>query len=211
MQKITFISTMHKNHGKCNADELCSILVKEDPEVIFLEAIETTYSNYDRLRFSSFGAYHEKLEIEAIQKYSHHASFKYIPALDNELPESFKKKYESLVINSQLKEMLDELTTLVGTRGFEFLNSQLGMALHKRMRILESQVLNDNELNNDVNLGIDTYENSMMQNIYAYCKANRFNKGVFMCGAAHRESLIEKIRNFNDKEELSIDWTIYGD
>ena len=35
IHNITFISTVHKEIGKCNADELCSILVKERPDVVF--------------------------------------------------------------------------------------------------------------------------------------------------------------------------------
>jgi len=37
MYQITFLSTIHKEIGKCNADELCSILNEIKPEVIFLK------------------------------------------------------------------------------------------------------------------------------------------------------------------------------
>jgi len=40
MPNITLISTVHKEIGKCNADELCEIIEKISPEVIFLEALE---------------------------------------------------------------------------------------------------------------------------------------------------------------------------
>ena len=79
------------------------------------------------------------------------------------------------------------------------------------MRILENHLLNDNELNEAFNSDIDAYENSMMQNIYSYCRINEFDKAVFLCGSAHRLSIIEKIRNFNSKEKMDIKWVVYGD
>jgi len=78
MHHITFISTVHKENGKCNSDELCEIIEKISPDVIFLEALENTYSDYDEMRFSSFGVFHNKLEIRAIQKYSFNINWKYV-------------------------------------------------------------------------------------------------------------------------------------
>ena len=64
MASITFISTVHKKIGKCSAEELCKILEKITPDIIFLEALEDTYSKYHQNTFSNFGVFHEKLEIK---------------------------------------------------------------------------------------------------------------------------------------------------
>ena len=53
MHNITFVSTVHKEIGKCNADELCNILVKVSPDVIFLEALEDTYSKYQQIIYQT--------------------------------------------------------------------------------------------------------------------------------------------------------------
>ncbi len=82
MHNITFISTVHEENGKCNADELHKIIKKISPEVVFFEALEETYSKYENSMFLSFGVFHKKLEISAIQKYSCNTTFKYIPVLD---------------------------------------------------------------------------------------------------------------------------------
>ena len=211
MPNITLISTMHYKNGKCNANELYNILKKESPELVFLEALENTYSEYEKMMFSSFGVYHRKLEIEAIQKYSIDSSIKYVPVLDSELPDSFEKKYEQISKNSQFQKMLNEFSTLAETNGFQFLNSQLSITLHQNMRMFERHLLNYDDLNKTVNAEIDAYENSMIQNIYSYCRSNRFEKAVFMCGSAHRQSIIEKIRNPNSKKEVDINWVVYGD
>ena len=211
MPKITFISTRHKKHGKCNADELCKILETESPEVIFLEALETTYSKYDKERFSSFGVYHGKLEIEALQKLSEYFSFEYVPVLENEVPSLLARKLSSIPPNNELDSMLNVLSNSESLEGFEFLNSQRVMTLHSKMGKLENDLLNNEELSEAVDAKIADYENSMLQNIYSYCKVNSFEKGVFMCGSAHRESLIKKFELFENKENLGIKWEIYGD
>lgn len=79
------------------------------------------------------------------------------------------------------------------------------------MRMLENRLLNRNELDEAVNAEIDTYENTMIRNIYSYCRVNRFEKAVFMCGSAHRQSIIEKIRRFNSKEKMDVKWIVYGE
>jgi len=59
MHHITFISTIHKEIGKCNAIELYKIIDKLSPEVIFLEAIDETYSEYEKYLYSTWGVYHK--------------------------------------------------------------------------------------------------------------------------------------------------------
>ena len=61
MKKITFISTVHKGIGKCNADELYNILNEICPDVIFFEALDETYSKYEEMLFSQSGVYYKKL------------------------------------------------------------------------------------------------------------------------------------------------------
>lgn len=210
MKLITLISTTHINNGKCNAKELCNILVSEKPEVIFIEALEKSYTAYDREKYTSFGVYHEKLEIEAIQRYSNYDSFNYVPVLDNVIPESFDKKYKILYKSPQIQKMIEELDHLTRTEGFQFLNSQQNMVLQKKMRTLENKLLGENTLSKKVDSDIEFYENTMIQNIYTYCKNNAFSKGVFMCGSAHRESIIGKANNLSGKGKLDTYWQFYG-
>lgn len=46
MHHITFISTIHAEIGKYNAEELYKIIEKLKPGIIFLEAVDETYSEY---------------------------------------------------------------------------------------------------------------------------------------------------------------------
>lgn len=209
MYNITFISTVHEEIGKCNADELHKIIEQINPEVVFLEALEETYSKYEDSLFLSFGVYHKKLEICAIQKYYCNASFKYIPVLDNELSDAFDKKYRIVCENIEWQKLLDNFNSLANENGFQFLNSVESIKLQEEMRMLENRLLNDSEINKATNESIDAYENSMMRNIYSYGRNRQFNTAIFMCGVAHRKSIIEKIDNFNAQEEINLNWIIF--
>ncbi|MBD3615369.1 MAG: hypothetical protein HUJ22_02265 [Gracilimonas sp.] len=211
MPNITLISTVHKEIGKCNADELCEIIERISPEVIFLEALEKTYSDYEESLFSSFGIFHKKLEISAIQKYGFNTSFKYIPVLDNGLSDSFEKKYNIVCEKKELQILIDNFDSLAAEHGFKFLNSVESIKLHDEMRMLEERLLSESEINKVANEDIDTYENSMIRNIYSYCKTSKFNTAIFMCGVAHRKSIIEKIEKFKAQEEIDLSWIIFGE
>ena len=209
MYKITFVSTVHLEIGKCNADELCNILEKINPEVIFLEALDETYSDYEKMVFSSFGVYHRKLEIRAIQKYCLNNSCKYIPVLDNGLSDSFEKKYEKLCHYREIQESIDNFNSMASEYGFKFLNSIESINHQDQMRIVESKLSINPESELDFYLDIDEYENSMIRNIYSYCNNNQFISAIFMCGVAHRKSIIEKIKKFNTQDHLDINWAVY--
>ncbi|MFL1896430.1 hypothetical protein ACJRPK_12065 [Aquimarina sp. 2-A2] len=210
MHTITFISTVHERLGKCDSSELFAILAEIKPDVIFLEALESTYSSYHQNTFTNFGVYHPKLEIAAIQKLSKKFPVKYVPVLKSVLPDSFLTKYKKLNEFNSLQRLFDDYNSNIEERGFAFLNSKECSDQNEKMREIERHLLNNNELEKLVNEGIDAYESSMMRNIYLYCRNNQFDTGVFMCGVAHRNSIIDKMENYNTKEQLNLNWKIYG-
>ncbi len=209
MHNIVFISTIHKEVGKCNAEELYKIIDRLNPEVIFLEAVDETYSAYENYLFSTYGVYHKKLELSAIQKYHQTRSFKYVPVCENYLSEAFHQKNKIVCENRDLQKLIENSIYLAETYGFNFLNSSESMNLQEEMRMLESRILKDTDLDRIVKEDIDAYENPMIQNIYSYCKNHQFDTAIFMCGAAHRKSIIEKIEKFNIQEEITLNWTVF--
>lgn len=209
MHNITFISTMHKELGKCNAEELYKIIEKLSPEVIFLEAVDETYSAYEIHLFSIYEVYHKKLEISAIQKYSLNTSFKYVPVCENGLSDAFHRKIKIVCQNKELQQLIDNFNSLAANHGFEFLNSLECINLQEEMRELESRILNDSEIDKIVKEDIEAYENPMIRNIYSYCNENHFTSAIFMCGSAHRKSIIEKIEKYKTEEYMNISWNIF--
>ncbi|NDV15729.1 hypothetical protein GO009_06790 [Muricauda sp. TY007] len=210
MHHITFISTIHKEIGKCNAIELYKIIDKLSPEVIFLEAVDETYSEYEKYLYSTWGVYHKKLEISAIQRYNHNTSFQYVPVCDNGLSDAFQEKIKLVCQNRELQKLIDNFNYLAAEHGFEFLNSLECIYLQEEMRVLESRILNNDEMDKTVMADIQAYEEPMIENIYSYSKNNHFSSGIFMCGAAHRKSIIEKIESTKAEGQDNLSWTIFG-
>ena len=209
MHHIIFISTIHKEIGKCNAVELYKIIDKLSPEVIFLEAIDETYSAYEKYLFSTYGVYHNKLEISAIQKYSCNTTLQYVPVCETGLSDAFHKKIKIVCQNIELQKLIDNFNYLAAENGFEFLNSLECINLQEEMRVLERRILNNNEMDKIVKADIEAYEIPMIRNIYSYCNNYPFISAIFMCGAAHRKSIIEKIEKSKNEEQVNVTWTIF--
>jgi hypothetical protein len=209
MHNITFISTIHEEIGKCNAVELYKIIEKINPQVIFLEAVDQTYSEYEKNLFFEYAQYHKKLEISAIQKYNSNTTFEYVPVCENGLSDAYRRKNKIVRENRERQEMIKNFQYFAAKYGFKFLNSLESINLLEEIRMLESRVLNDSDLDNIVKADIDAYENPMIRNIYSYCNNNQFSSAIFMCGAAHRKSIIEKIQKSKTEEQVNLTWTIF--
>jgi hypothetical protein len=209
MHHITFISTIHKEIGNCNAEELYKIIEKLSPEVIFLEAIDETYSAYENYLFSTYGVYHKKLELAAIQKYNLSTSFEYVPVCENGLSDAFDRKNKIVCETREMQQLIDNYNFLAEKQGFKFLNCLESINLQEEMRVLETRVLNNIELDKIVKADIEAYENPMIRNIYSYCNNNHFRSAIFMCGVAHRKSIIEKIEKSKTVEQVNLTWTIF--
>lgn len=205
MYIINLISTIHKEIGNCNCGELFSILERLKPDIIFLEALDSSYTNYEHDNYINFDVSHKRLELSAIQKYFLNIPWGYVPVLNKGLSEPFYEKQIFLSRNIILNDLLEEINSLTASEGFEFLNSESSIELHEKMRQFENELLKGNDLNEKANQTIDEYENSMIQNIYKYCNENQFERGIFMCGNAHRKSIIEKIKKVNS-QDLKLNW-----
>lgn len=210
MFKITLISTVHKEYGNANSNELLKIIKNICPDVIFLEGFKDNYSKFDQLIFSQFGVYKDRLEMKAIQAYSLNYTFEYVPVLDIELSEEFRTKSMIVSENKEFRELLDKYHLLELEGGFQFLNSEQSIVLQEEMRRMENQIINDEIMQQKVNANIDEYENSMIRNIYSFSKEKSFNTAIFMCGSAHRKSIIEKIVEYEKTSEIKLNWTFYN-
>lgn len=210
MLGVTFISTIHREIGKCNPDELFKIIEEIGPEVVFLEADDHTYTSYEQYLLSTYGVYHQKLEIAAIQKYGHTTPFEYVTVCEVELSDAFHKKIKISCQNKEMQILVDNFKKLEGEHGFMFLNSQECIDLQEEMRVLETIILNDDVLDKEVKANIEAYENCMIRNIYSYSRNNPFSKAIFMCGAAHRKAIIEKIEKAKIEEQINLNWTVFG-
>lgn len=209
MKRLTLISTIHSEIGKSNADELLNLIELFKPEVIFLEALKDTYTEYQKMIFETSGIFHSKLEIKAVQKYSQNNIVNYIPVLSHGLSDTFDGKYNIVCQDFELQNMIDNFNYLAGKYGFDFLNSKEGMHLQEEMRNLENIIMGNSILNKNALYDIDRYENCMLKKIYEYCQNTYFKTGIFMCGVAHRTSLIGKISNYVLVEKTELNWEFF--
>lgn len=210
MKHIVFISTIHKETGKCNADELFLIIEKIRPEVIFVEATKDTYTKYEKSIFETFKVPHKKSEIKAIQKYSITNLFKYIPVLDHEAPKSFIDKFDALSQNIDISNMYNYFHNLICENGYEYLNSKEADMMREKIVEFEKLHFTDMHINKAFDEGNDKYENNMLSNIFAYCNSNQFETAIFMCGDGHRKSIIEKVQKKILEEGIDLKWQNYG-
>jgi hypothetical protein len=209
--RITLISTVHKEIGKCNSFELSKIIESLKPDVIFLEAFENSYTNYHNMLLSKFGVYQERLEIKAIQIYSQNQTFKYVPVLDIGLSDEFEAKLEIVSNNKDYRSLLDNYISLESELGFQFLNSEKQIIYQEQMREMENHIIDNNVIHQKAYESIDAYEHSMLRNIYFFCKDNSFEKAIFMCGVGHRKTITQKIKEYETKEKTKLDWKYFND
>jgi len=211
MYNITLLSTVHKEIGKCNSEELYKIFQSISPDVIFLEAFENSYSQYHQMLFSQFGVYQERLEIKAIQAYSQNHAFEYVPVLDIGLSDEFETKLEIVSQNIDYQRLLDNYISVEKENGFQFLNSEEQIAYQELMRELENRIIDNTIMHQKADESMDAYEHSMLRNVYTFCQDNSFKSAIFMCGAGHRKTITQKIKEYELKENIKLNWTFYYD
>ena len=215
MYNLTLFCTRHGEAGNCNIFELYKIIVELKPEIIFEEIppclFEEHYQNVPK----------DKLESNAIKLYMTDHNINHIPVdLDIIMPQSFWDNHRYMFnkiekISSEFCKLCDYDSQYVRQYGFNYLNSIYSDHNNKdKYKEMEATLnkLNDSKLFEifvSWNKIIEKRENEMIKNIYNYCRENTFERGIFFIGAAHRESIIEKIKKIVEIEELEIKWNYF--
>jgi hypothetical protein len=218
MHNITLISTEHRSSGKCNSDELCTILESINPNVIFEE--ETDDDKY--ISYYSDSNSFKSLEVQAIIKHKQKHTIRHIPvdAKPNQYL-SFKEwDYLFNTFNKYVayKQIVKDHCALRDKDGFDYLNSKKCAELFVKMKNIERQIIEFSAVDKNELFRIyelfhrehDYRENTMLLNIYNFTKENQYNQAVFLLGFAHRNSVEQRIKEFQTKESLKLSWTFYN-
>jgi hypothetical protein len=219
MFDITLISTRHEDAGACTSQELYKILEELRPEVIFLELPPS----YLLKRF--IDRTHTSLETEAVRIYIDKYKLVIVAVDIDDVPDSnffeeYKRAFERVewladVNGINLRNASDANRQYTRMYGFNYLNSDHSITdyeAHKDALEQGLKQINDERLNKayqawtEVN---ERRENEMLQNIYDYCKDWHFERAVFLLGAAHRKSMIDKIDHRENTETLKLNWFLY--
>ena len=228
MSTITLIATGHKENGLCNSQELFKIIEQISPDVIFEEIppgkFEAVYA----------GTRQASLEVEAIKAYLQKYPDTYHYPVDLDIEQATEKEIKKEVDGiyfickdySPEYNYLDSLIPYWTEKyGFPFLNNDRCSEILSRKKALEKQILNT--LRKDKNQRamnherlelaykhwidqIDDRENEMLRNIYSYMEQKKYDRALFLVGAAHRKPMQQKIEEYESKESFKLNWTFYN-
>ena len=197
-------------NGKCHFDEFHKILKYKLPNNLL--------DRIDILPLSD-----TPLEINCVKKYLQIHNIKNIPVdidINSELSTKMKMMFGEFYKHDDVyKNFVDECKLLTEQYGFDYLNSKKYLDLDEKMKLREKQLIESNCFNKNELLSIyelsfkeimDDREDAMLRNIYHYSKANVYNQAVFLIGARHRKSIMQRIIKYNEASEIKLIWTMYG-
>ena len=216
MYNITLIGTRHEAAGKCNSDELYKIIERINPELIFEEIPPSLFAEYYTNKTRT------NLETDTINKYIETYKAEHILIDSDDVPsESFFWDYFNMLrrvegltdVNGfNYRNFIDRNRMYIETHGLQYLNSvhsinindEITDAIEKGLGKLNSDKLNQTyKVWKEVN---EKRENTWLQNIYSYSKEYSYDQAVFIVGAGHRKSLMQKIDDYEKKEKSKLNW-----
>lgn len=211
MKCISVVCTIHEEDGRANIAELCAILERIRPEVIFLECPPSALDQYLK------GCTSNQLESASVRQYCARKSVELV-AVDLPTPDGrFFSDYRYLQEKiggkiSESQRLLAWNKNYTRDYGFDYLNSvqcsnvqsEINADARAVVGSFKDQRLTEIfELSNRTD---DLRENEMMKNILKYCSGNSFENGAFLIGAAHRQSIIDKSELFSGEPLNHIQW-----
>lgn len=216
MHKITLICTRHNSLGLCNHSALYRIIETIKPQVIFEELPSSEFDNFYTTKQKS------TLESETIIEYKKKHSVTQVLVDSNNIPSNeFFTKYEQLIRSVEgridengftFRQLTDQHKSYTELYGFNYLNNKscsiINTALYNTIEAT-LEVLQNEDLNTIFNNWKNTNserENYMLNCIYDYCQTNNFSQAIFLIGSAHRQSIINKISDFQQSKPIKLNW-----
>jgi hypothetical protein len=214
LMRVTVFGTVHEPSGLANAAELQVILRRLQPSVIFAEIPPTHADEY-------VDGSHDTLESIAVAAYRQSHEVIVVPV---DLP----KPHEGFFADAQwlfntvertshgYRRMVDQHGVDTRTGGFPYLNSsrciQAWADIYEEVHATVEWI-GDHRLREIYELWVGANENrdrKMMGNIEDYCVRHGFDHGVFLVGAAHRGSIVDKARTPKRTSAVRIEWVLNG-
>jgi hypothetical protein len=210
--RLSLVSTVHAEKGRASVLELHAILERLRPEVIFLEVPADGLDQYldaiDR----------QTLESQAVLRYRQSNHVELVP-VDLPTPSlDFFHDNERLFTRIEVESrdycrLVDWHGSYVRHYGFAYLNSDHCSKLNAEIDVETRSTIErigDPELTALFDLWNSTIRRrdvEMITNIRQYCAVSTLERGVFLVGAAHRQSLIELWNELspNDSNTMELD------
>jgi hypothetical protein len=217
MYNIALICTIHKEFGKCNSDELYTIIHSIRPDVVFEEMSPDLFDRvYMKNQFSE-----ESLETKSIKRYLQNYDIKHFPVdidiTKNISVEDYHRMHHTFKQHDVYRKLDYEYNVMLRQKGFSYLNSKECEIMIDKMKLTEKNLIESVIIQNRI---IDSYklfdelsekrENKIIENICNYSNENQYNQALLLIGVGHRKSIIEKIRNYKNQVNIKLNWTFYG-
>ncbi len=210
MAAVTLVCTSHSERGNSNEDALLRILCSLDPDVIFLEL-----RSFDAAALAM-----QMPEARAARRYATLRPSEQLAVDEFDIPASFRGDVDALF--DYVEENSDEFIALVQQRdfaaslGFEAMNSadfeelaeKCDRAMERAVVLSRSKELMSRHANWTSLLR--RREESMLSNIYRFCRSRPDSRGAFLVGAAHISALLKSIEAHIAREPEVIEWEIWN-
>lgn len=212
MKTVILLSSFHSDFGKCNYLELFHLIEYFQPEVIFEELSDQTFS-----AIYNEGCAPISIEAKAIKKYAEKYELKHFSVDTFKL--DFFDLFNSYDIianrNPEYLKLFNKKLSLIKEFGHSFLNSsKCDEMLNEILQIEEIALgeINDEKLTHSYNKERQVHnmrETEMIHNIYKYSEKLDYENALFICGVEHRNPIIEKIKNFEQTTSEKLNWVFY--
>jgi hypothetical protein len=201
MKNVSLIFTVHEACGRASASALRAKLEQLQPDVIFLEAPEATFEEY------FIAGTLRSLESDAVKGYRETRAVELVPV---DLPTPGDEFFRNVRhLERTLKDRNPDYSRLtqwdsnyVFDYGFDYLNSErcstMWTNIYAEMRRTIGAA-DDQDLTRIFEEWISTNglrEDAMIRSVEQYCSDHAVKQAVFLIGAAHRQSMIEKFAAF---------------
>ncbi|HAZ07633.1 MAG TPA: hypothetical protein DCZ01_03705 [Elusimicrobia bacterium] len=212
--RVSLVGTVHAESGLANVGALQAIHERSQPDVIFAEI---PASHVDRYKDGSHGS----LESITVARYlaSHHVD---VEPVDLAKPEQkffddTKDMFRAVERTSpDYRRLVDRHSVETRAGGFPYLNSDRCIQAwadiyHELLATIEWT--GDRRLRELYDLWSQTNERrdrEMMRNIALYSARNAVARGIFLVGAAHRKSIIDKSSAGSGTGLPPIEWDLGG-
>jgi hypothetical protein len=212
MMRVSLIGTVHEEQGFASISNLLAILECIQPEVIFLEIPSGAFEGYlDGTR--------SNLESTAARRYRESHNVVLVP-VDLPTPEeAFFRNCQYLwerieKASPEYRRLIDRNRECVTAYGFPYLCSEqcssLWTDIYEATRVTVEQ-LNDRllfELHAQWKNSHELRDEGMLKHIETYSYGEPFENGVFLVGAAHRQSIVNKSREARAAGLPKIEWDL---
>lgn len=215
MNCVSLICTVHEEKGQARISDLLAALERIQPDVIFVEVPTEVLDDFFATRSRT------NVESNAVSDYRKTHPVDIVP-VDLPTPDAeFFRNNQSLFEwveerSHEYRQLIDLHSRRVSAYGFAYLNSE---HCDKLWEEVYAAVLNTVEKMGDTRLLelhelwitiIERRDQGMMENILKYCRANSFDRGVFLVGASHRRSVIAEAVKQSEAAPNNIKWDLNG-